>query len=78
MSDDLKERMSEWWEYDHGRVIGQAKAYIEELETKLAKAVEALEGLVELHDLSTNEINPKTVLECAYTTLAELKGETDE
>ena len=58
--------------------LEQAEARIVELEAKLTKAVEALEGLAELHDLSTNEINPKTVLECAYTTLAELKGQGDE
>ena len=51
---------------------------IEELEAKLAKAVEALEGLIELLSLSTNEINPKSVLEFAHATLAELKGKTDE
>ena len=51
---------------------------IEELEVKLAKAVEALEGLIELLSLSTNEINPKSVLEFAHATLAELKGKTDE
>ena len=48
---------------------------IEELEAKLERAVEALEGLIELHSLSTNEINPKSVLEFARSTLAELKGE---
>ena len=58
--------------------LEQAEARIEELEAELEKAVEALEGLIELHSLSTNEINPKSVLEFARTTLAVLKGETDE
>ena len=36
MSDDLTERLREWWDYDHGRLIEQALDRIEELEAKLA------------------------------------------
>jgi hypothetical protein len=69
MSDDLKERMAEWWEYDHGRLIDQARSRIEELEAKLARAIRALEFI-------GCEENAEGKL--ARTALAELKGEKDE
>jgi hypothetical protein len=37
VSDDLVEKLSEWWEYDHGRLIDQAKARIEALQAQLAE-----------------------------------------
>jgi hypothetical protein len=52
----------------------EAEAYAEELEAKLAKAVEALEFLDENYRL----IWGVTARAKMRTTLAELKGETDE
>jgi hypothetical protein len=47
---------------------------IEELEARLAKAVEALQEIADPISLALGAINA----EIARTTLAELKGETDE
>jgi chromosome segregation ATPase len=56
--------------------LEQAEARIEELEAKLAKAVEALR----LADaaLSGANMNMRVVEKSIKSTLAELKGETDE
>lgn len=58
--------------------LSTTKDKLSESEALLAKAVDVLEGLVELHSLSTNEINPRTVLDDAHTTLAELIGYTND
>ena len=46
MSDDLKDALREWWEYDAGRLIERSLARIEELEAKLSKSEALLEKAV--------------------------------
>jgi nucleotide-binding universal stress UspA family protein len=57
----------------------EAEAYAKELEAKLAKAVEALEELLEMASLSPNEIDPIPVLNSAHATFVEItKEQSDE
>lgn len=61
--------------------LEQAEARIEELEAKLAKAVEALVGMVGLfsgYSLLLKGMHLNMELDNARTTLAELKGQDDE
>ena len=58
--------------------LEQAEARIEELEGKLAKAVEALGEAVYLLDPDEKDMARKAGVYRVVTTLAELKGEQDE
>ena len=76
-ADNLVKRLRnvEFWQADCD-VRMQAAARIEELEAKLAKAVEAL-ALADAA-LSGANMNMRVVEQKVKATLAELKGETDE
>lgn len=78
MSDDLVKRLrnSKGWP-----TLGNAAAdRIEELETELAKAVEALKDLADCVDdgCFCSEMHMAAVMDTAHTTLAKLKGETND
>jgi len=83
MSDNLKERLADMSALSQSKTPADALKYIEELEAKLAKAVEALEFYTyETTHLSAEEDDgshwckiSKGCLAQARTTLAELKGE---
>ena len=77
MADDLVKRLRnvQFWQADCD-VRMQAAARIEELEAKLAKAVEAL-ALADAA-LSGANMNMRVVEQKVKATLAELKGQDDE
>jgi len=77
MADDLVRRLRnvQFWQADCD-VRMQAAARIEELEAKLAKAVEAL-ALADAA-LSGANMNMRVVEQKVKATLAELKGQNDE
>ena len=85
MSDDLVKRAREAWktgdDWEAMVLLRPTANRIEELEAKLERAVEALGGMIDLFS-EDNVLRKGTHLNMeisnARTTLAELKGETDE
>lgn len=61
-------------------LTAEAADRIEDLEAKLAKAVEALENLADCVDLGCfcSEMQMATAMDIARATLAEIKGESHE
>jgi hypothetical protein len=85
MSDDLVKRLRDWehvWPQDldepEGGLYLTAADRIEELEVKLAKAVDALGEAIYLLDPDEEDIAKETGLYRIVTTYAELTGENDE
>ena len=80
MSDDLTERLREWWDYDHGRLIEQALDRIEELDAKLEMAVDAFTRIDDLtcHNMPMTARDEQAVNREARATLIALKGQDDD
>ena len=85
MSDDLVKRLRDWehvWPQDldepEGGLYLKAADRIEELEAKLAKAVDALGEAIYLLDPDEEDIAKETGLHRIVTTYAELTGGNDE
>lgn len=78
MYDNLKERLTDMSVLASTRTPADALQYIEELEGKLAKAVDALGVAIYLLDPDEEDIAKETGLYRIVTTYAKLTGGKDE
>ena len=76
-NDNLKERLTDMSVLASTRTPADALQYIEELEDKLAKAVDALGEAIDLLDPDEEDIAKETGLHRIVTTYAELTGGMD-
>ena len=77
-NDNLKERLTDMSVLASTRTPADALQYIEELEDKLAKAVDALGEAIYLLDPDEEDIAKETGLHRIVTTYADLTGGNDE
>ena len=68
--DDLKTALREWWEYDHGRLIENSLARIEELEAALPEQIEWVKRLAD--DLIAAEAKLAKAVEASIDIAASL------
>ena len=78
MYDNLKERLADMSVLASTRTPADALQYIEELEVKLAKAMDALGEAIYLLDPDEEDIAKETGMYRIVTTYAELTGGNDE